>query len=228
MSDSNSCDINAKSSCCSPNEPQPKKDLKAHWDKAYSNNPHEKLGWFETDLTPSLNLIQKSGIDTNARILNIGAGSTVLVDELLNLGFKNIIATDISPVSLGNMEERIGTNKIEIIVDDLTNPSKLNAIEPIDLWFDRAVLHFFTEEKDRKTYFDLLNKLVKKNGYVILAEFSLNGALKCSGLDVHRYSNEMYQENLGSDFSLLHTFDYTYTMPSGDTRAYVYALFKRN
>ncbi len=228
MSDSNSCDINAKNSCCSPAEKQPSKDLKSHWDKAYSNNPHEKLGWFETDLSPSLSLIEATGINKDARILNIGAGSTVLVDELLEQGFKNIIATDISPVSLGNMEERIGSNKVEIIVDDLTNATNLDSIEPVDLWFDRAVLHFFTEEKDQKAYFALLHKLVKKNGFVILAEFALDGALKCSGLDVHRYSNELYQEKLGDEFTLLNTFDYTYTMPSGDPRAYIYSLFVRN
>lgn len=227
MSDSNSCDINAKNSCCSTPSSNDTKDYKAHWDKAYSNNPHEKLGWFETDLSPTMRLIKESGISKSARILNVGAGSTVLIDELANQQYNNLIATDISGVALNNLADRIDSNVLEIIEDDLTNPRKLNDIESIDLWIDRAVLHFFTEEKDQNTYFDLLKKTIENGGHVLLAEFGLDGAKKCSGLDVHRYSNDMYQEKLGGEFKLINTFKYTYTMPSGDPREYIYSLFIR-
>jgi hypothetical protein len=100
-------------------------------------------------------------------------------------------------------------------------------LKNVDLWNDRAVLHFFTEEPQQKAYFDLLKKVVNKNGYVILAEFNLEGAKKCCGLDVFNYNESMLQERLGNDFELLKSFNYTYTQPSGNTREYVYTLFKR-
>lgn len=227
MSEGGSCDINAKNSCCSAVPTTEEKDYKAHWDNAYLNNPHEKLGWYETDLSPTLQLIEKSGISKLARVLNVGAGSTVLVDELAKQKYQNLIATDISGIALKKLEERINSRILELIEDDLTNPTVLNDLEAVDLWVDRAVLHFFTEEKDQDTYFDLLKSTVKKGGHVILAEFGLEGANKCSGLDVHRYSNDMYQEKLGKEFKCIQTFDYTYTMPSGDPRAYIYSLFIR-
>ena len=72
-----------------------------------------------------------------------------------------------------------------------------------------------------------MNNLVKVGGYVIIAVFAMDGAIKCSGLNVKRYSSETLSEFLGTDYKLLKSFDYLYNMPSGDTRPYVYTLFKR-
>jgi len=222
------CDINIKkSSCCSSEKTPEAKDLKSHWNKAYANNPEERLGWFETDLGPMFRLINQISLTKSAHIINIGAGSTRLIDELIHQDYSNLIATDISEVALKKLENRIGESNVKIIVDDLTNPSKLNKLDKVDLWIDRAVLHFFTVEKDQDTYFNLLKSKVKPEGFVILAEFNLQGATKCSGLEVFRYNSKMLQDKLGSDFKLLKAFDYNYTMPSGDNRTYVYTLFKR-
>ena len=222
-----SCDITAKSSCCSSPSPKVEKNFKEHWDTAYSNNPMEKLGWFETDLSPSLELINKTGLSNNARILNVGSGSTVLIDALLELDYRNLIATDISDVALDNLKNRISSEYVEYIQDDLTKSEELNKIENVDLWIDRAVLHFFNDKKDQDAYFDLMKSKITKGGYAILAEFSLEGAAKCSGLDVFRYSKEMLADQLGGSFKLIEHFDYTYTMPSGDPRLYIYTLFQR-
>ncbi len=204
-------------------------DLKKHWDSAYSNNEVTKLGWYEESPEPSLQLIQECDIPKDARILNVGVGASTLIDEILKLGYTNVIASDISSAALGKLQTRLGSKKNEIqwIEDDLTNPSKLSKIEAIDLWHDRAVLHFFTEEKDQNAYFSLLKKLVKLNGFVLISTFNTDGALKCSGLNVHRYNKEMLVDKLGGDFKLIDHFNYTYTMPSGDTRPYIYTIFKR-
>jgi hypothetical protein len=77
-------------------------------------------------------------------------------------------------------------------------------------------------------YLSTLKKVVKKGGYVIIAAFSLKGAKKCSGLDVKNYDQNMLAKFLGKDFILLEYFDYTYYMPSGKLRPYIYALFQRN
>lgn len=200
---------------------------KEHWNSVYTNKPHEKLGWFEKDLSPSIELLNLTNLNSSSRILNVGAGSTVLIDYLLGQGFENLIATDISEVGLQSLKSRVGTEHVEYIIDDLTAPDNLNNIAPINLWFDRAVLHFLTDSRDQKTYFDLLRKLVRPNGFVIIAEFHLNGAMKCSGLEVCRYDTRMIAEHLGEEFELIKDFNHTYTMPSGDTREYIYTLFQR-
>ena len=207
-----------------------KSESKIHWTKVYNNATIERLGWYENNPKQSLDLIKECNLSKEAKIFNAGAGATTLVDELIKLGYQNIIANDISKPALENLAQRIGENeskKIRFIVEDLTNPTELLSLKDIDLWHDRAVLHFLTHKNQQKTYFDLLKKLVKSKGYVIIAEFNLDGAKKCSGLDVVNYDVKMIQQHLGTDFKLLKSFDYIYTMPSGDKRPYVYTLFQR-
>ena len=202
-------------------------DLSKYWNNIYTNNPVEKLGWYETNLTPTLKLISKTGLYKSGRILIVGAGSTTLIDKLLKIGYSNLIASDLSEVALKNLEDRLGLEKVEYIIDDLTNPTKLNNITTIDLWIDRAVLHFFIKKQDQDAYFNFLNSKVKNNGFVLIAVYNLNGAKTCSGLPVYRYSKEMLVEKLENNFELIESFDYTYSMPSGAERPYIYALFKR-
>ena len=205
--------------------------MNEHWERVYKNSSVDKLGWYEARSEPTLKLIELCKLDKNAAILNVGAGATTLVDELIEIGYQNIIANDISKAALEELQLRLGPDRsplVRWIVDDLTDPGILQSLEQIDLWHDRAVLHFFNDEPSQNAYFNLLRKLVSQGGYVIIAAFNLNGAPKCSGLPVFRYNAEMLQEKLGEEFHLIEAFDYTYTMPSGDTREYVYTLFRRD
>jgi len=225
-----SCEISDKGkSCCSTSVQADEINLKEYWDKTYLNSSEDKLGWYETDLTPTLEMIDKTELLKTARILNVGAGSSTLIDELLNLKYSNVLATDISKISLDNLKARLGneSTKVKWIVDDLTNPTLLNQIQPVALWIDRAVLHFLTEPDDRTEYFNLLKNKIQQSGFIIFAEYNLEGAEKCAGLPVYRYSKEMLSERLGNDFKIVHSFNHIYTMPSGALRPYVYTLFKR-
>lgn len=207
-----------------------KVDFKKHWNAAYQKSPVTNLGWYEENPAPSIELIEACSLPKEALIFNAGAGASTLISELLTKGYENLVVNDISSVALAELKNNLLVPKnahIKFIVDDLTNPAELLKLKNIDLWHDRAVLHFFTEEKDQKTYFDLLKSVLKPKGFVILAEFNLEGAKKCSGLDVFNYNEEMLQERLGNDFELLKSFNYTYTQPSGNTREYVYTLFQK-
>lgn len=203
--------------------------VQEHWNKVYEKSDPEKLGWYEKHARPSIQLIEKCDLPKKARILNVGAGATTLIDDLLNSGYKNLIATDISARGLQVLKDRLAEKQIQVqwIIDDLTNPQKLKLIPAIDLWHDRAVLHFLLEEQEQKSYFDLVRKLVRSNGYVIIATFNLHGTEKCSGLKVHRYDAKMIADRMGPDFNLIQSFDYTYRMPTGNTRDYVYTLFQK-
>lgn len=201
-----------------------------HWNNIYSNSKVETLGWFENNPEPSLTLIDKCQLDKTSLILNVGSGATTLVDHLLQSGYENLIVNDLSEVGLNELKKRIGeeaSSKIKWIIDDLTNPKQLNELSGIDLWHDRAVLHFLLNESQQQTYFNLLRKITKQSSYVIIAVFNLDGAIKCSGLPVFRYNEAMLQEKLGKDFEVIEAFNYNYTMPSGANRQYIYTLFQR-
>jgi hypothetical protein len=64
-------------------------------------------------------------------------------------------------------------------------------------------------------------------GFVIMATFALDGATKCSGLPVQRYSAESLSEFFGYGFRLIESSNYTYQMPSGELRPYVYTRFQK-
>lgn len=206
-------------------------DFEKHWNNAYQKSSLTNLGWYEENPKASIDLITLCKLPKDALIFNAGAGATTLIAQLLADGYENIVVNDISSVALKELKSNLPAPMnatVQFVVDDLTNPSELLKLKNVDLWHDRAVLHFFTEEKQQKAYFDLLKGAVKPKGFVILAEFNLEGAKKCSGLDVFNYNEEMLQERLGPDFKLLKFFNYTYTQPSGNTREYVYTLFQKN
>lgn len=204
-------------------------DYTAHWNTAYQKNSTKKLGWYEESSVPTLALVEKTAIPKSASILNVGVGSSTLIDDLLAKGYSNLIANDLAEESLQSLKKRLGeaAGQVQFIVDDLINPSKLDQLKNIDLWNDRAVLHFFLSTTDQKAYFDLLKKVLKPNGFVILAAFSLEGAKKCCSLEVFRYNTEMLQKHLGAEFTLLESFNHTFVNPNGDSRPYVYTLFQR-
>tara|TARA_R110001583_G_scaffold50850_7_gene158697 strand:- start:505 stop:1170 length:666 start_codon:yes stop_codon:yes gene_type:complete len=205
-------------------------NFEEHWNNAYLKTPVNKLGWYETNSKPSFDLINECNLPKNATIFNAGAGATTLIKQLLEAGYTNLIVNDIAASALTELSNDLSKPKnsnIQFIVDDLTNPIDLLKLKDIDLWHDRAVLHFFTEKQQQDAYFMLLKKMLKPNGYVILAEFNLNGAKKCSGLAVVNYNEKMLQDRLGENFKLIKSFNFTYMQPSGNTREYVYTLFQR-
>ena len=204
-------------------------DYENHWNKAYQNNVVEKLGWFEDDPVASIDLIEKCNLSKDALIFNAGAGATTLITLLLEKGYSNILVNDISSLALDKLKSSINNNSnVRFIVDDLTNSTTSLNIKNVDLWHDRAVLHFFTSKDQQLSYFNLLKKIVRKGGYVIFSEFGIDGAKKCCGLDIVNYSEKMLQNRLGEEFVLLESFNHQYNHPSnGNTRKYIYTLFKR-
>jgi len=205
-------------------------NAQTHWDAAYTGTATQQLGWYEAAANPTLALLAKTKLPKNARQLHVGAGSSKLIDSLVSLDYTELIVNDISAISMQTLQERLGAKATDItfVVDDLLQADKLQELPPVALWNDRAVAHFFTSEADQQTYFNLVRKLVAIDGFVIIAAFDLEeGATKCCGLPVFRYTTEMLQERLGNAFKLVTDFKHTFTNPNGDARPYIYTLFQR-
>lgn len=204
---------------------------KEHWNEIYMYLDADELTWYEENPDASISLLSKCNINKNESVLDIGAGESTFIDHLIDQGFKNIIAIDISEMALNKLKGRLGKEKASLvkwIVDDITQPVQTSDLSDIAVWHDRAVLHFLLDEKQQHAYLSTLKKVVKKDGYVIIATFSLEGAKKCSGLDIKNYDHNMLAKFLGDDFTLLEFFDHTHYMPSGEPRPYIYTLFQKN
>ncbi len=201
-----------------------------HWDAIYASKPIEQLGWYEAVPEPSLQLLARCKLSPDDPILDIGAGASTFIDSVLERGYRDIIAADISPAALTRLQERLGqakASRVRWIVDDVTRPVGLLELQGIALWHDRACLHFLLHESQRQAYLATLKRVLSPGGDVIVAAFALSGAKRCSGLDVRNYDAALLAEFLGQEFELLESFGYLYHMPSGDPRPYVYACFRR-
>lgn len=203
--------------------------MKEHWNEIYAWMDTDELGWYEEFPEPSLRLISRCNINNNEPILDVGTGSSTLIDNLISQGFKNIIATDISDIGMEKLNKRLGekASLVKWIIDDITNPIYLQDLRDVAIWHDRALLHFLLKETEQRKYLSLLKRVVKKDGYVIIATFSLKGIKKCAGLNVKNYDHNMLKEFLGDDFNLVEYFDYIYRAPSGAERPYIYTLFQK-
>ena len=202
------------------------KSTSEHWDSVFSGSKDEELGWYEKDVSRTMGLLEQVPYWRKSVIFLPGAGTSLLIEELLSQG-GGLVLNDISGAALNRVRNRLaGKSGIVWLCQDISRP--LHAAHPaIGVWIDRAVLHFLNEEADIAGYFGNVRSALKAGGYALFAEFASNGAEKCAGLPVHRYSVEELTRRLGSGFSLVSHFDYTYINPYGAPRPYIYALYKK-
>ncbi len=186
---------------------------------------HE-VSWFQERPGPSLELIDRCGLTQDSGIIDVGAGPSTLVDELLDRGFLSLSALDLSDAALQESRDRLGERAVEVewYAADVT------CFEPPRrwmLWHDRALFHFLTDEADRVAYKQVLGRALCPGGYVIIATFGPEGPSKCSGLDVVRYSPDSLQEELGPEYVWLESLEDPHQTPSGKTQTFVFSLFRR-
>jgi EEF1A lysine methyltransferase 2 len=202
-------------------------DLVRHWNEIFAAKDDPQLGWYEVDVAQTLRFLDLVPADGRATIFLPGAGTSLLVDELLARGTR-LVLNDISDEALRKLEQRIGkpTPAPVWLNHDIAQPLP-PGVPACNIWVDRAVLHFLLEEPAIDGYFRNLRSILRAGGHVLLAEFAVSGAAKCAGLEVHRYSVAEMAERLGPGFVLVQAEDFTFVNPAGAPRPYIYALFRR-
>src|SRR6516225_8251902 len=116
-------------------------DRKDHWEKIYRDKKPSEVSWFQREPARSLEWIQATTPSKDAGIIDIGGGASVLIDRLLDLGYRRISVLDISGAALGVTKERLGirAGQVRFVEADVT---QCNIDLTCDLWHDRAVFHF--------------------------------------------------------------------------------------
>jgi hypothetical protein len=199
-------------------------NLEEHWNSIFNKTDDNKLGWWENETSQTLKFIENININSSTNIFLAGAGTSVLVDELIKKDC-NLVLNDISFVALEKLKSRLRDNlKLDFFQYDLSKPFIKDSI---DLWIDRAVLHFLLEEKDIENYFENLNKNTKKDSLVFFAEFKKGGAKSCASLEIKQYDVHELSKRLGKKFELILSEDYDFINPFGNKKEYIYALFRK-
>ncbi len=201
-------------------------ESKTHWESLYKNKSSQEVSWYEPHLEKSLGIIDGLSLSKDAHIIDVGGGASTLPDDLLARGFQNITVLDISTEALKVSKDRLGESakRIEWLEADMTKTSLEKS--HYDLWHDRAVFHFLTKADDRKKYIEVLKNSLSPTGHALIATFGPNGPLKCSGLEIARYSAESLQKELGDQFILKADDIQIHGTPFQTTQEFLYCLFQ--
>jgi SAM-dependent methyltransferase len=199
---------------------------KEHWNQVYQTNAANDLSWHQRRPDVSLDLIEAAGMTKDAGIIDVGGGTSTLVDSLVEADYNPIGVLDISGAALGQSRSRLGekAEAIEWFEVDVTSfaPPHL-----FGLWHDRAVFHFLTEASDRRGYLATLRQTLQPGGTAIIASFALDGPPKCSGLDVVRYDERSILTELGAEFQLREIRRETHITPRQSEQRFIYFRFER-
>jgi SAM-dependent methyltransferase len=201
-------------------------DTRQHWESVYHHKATDAVSWFQPHAASSLRLIQDCA-DTDAHIIDVGGGASVLVDELLDAGYRNLSVLDLAELALAASRQRLGAcaQPVQWIAADITQ-AELPAAR-YDVWHDRAVFHFLTNPADRARYVEQVLKSVKPGGHVIVATFGPGGPLQCSGLEVVRYAPDALHAEFGSPFRLIRHETEIHHTPAGKEQEFVYCYCVR-
>jgi SAM-dependent methyltransferase len=197
---------------------------RGHWDRVYRAKDATEVSWYRPHLDQSIELIVRTGVGPDAAIIDVGGGASTLVDDLLDRGFRNVTVVDISEAALEVAKRRLGPRAREVTwrVGDITTMDL--PAGGYELWHDRAVFHFLTDDADRRAYIERVCCSVQEDGFVIVATFGPQGPEKCSGLPVARYSADELHHAFGGAFRLLEHREEHHQTPWGAEQEFVYCL----
>ena len=197
-----------------------------HWNGVWDRADPDRVSWFEPRPEESLRLMEAAEVGSDVGILDVGGGASLLARQLLHAGYTDLTVLDISADGLAAGRERLGSraSEVEWIRADVC---EFDPPRTWDLWHDRAVFHFLIRVEDRAAYLETLDRALAPGGKVLLATFGPEGPVRCSGLDVRRYSVESLADELGAGFRLDDSSLQYHVTPAGEIQQFLYARFSR-
>ena len=202
-------------------------DEKTHWETVYGTKAPDKVSWYAPHLRVSLDYVCRAAPCKDAAIIDVGAGESTLVDDLLQKGYGKVTALDISATALEVTRDRLGPlgSRVTWLAANV-----LDANLPagaFDVWHDRAVFHFLTDDTQRKRYVAQVLHALKPGGFAIVGTFGPQGPDQCSGLPVARYAPDELHGRFGAPFQLIDSSIDLHTTPWGAPQQFVYCFCRR-
>jgi SAM-dependent methyltransferase len=195
---------------------------KGHWDRVYGRAPSDRVSWYRPHLDRSLAFIAGAGLEPDSPIIDIGGGTSTLVDDLLDRGYRDVTVLDLSSRAIDIARERLGPRAASVhwIEADVTTavlPERHYAF-----WHDRAVFHFLVNEEDRRRYVAAVRRAVMPGGHIVVSTFGPEGPERCSGLDVARYAPDEIHAEFGATFRKIDGCVESHQTPWGAEQQFVY------
>jgi 2-polyprenyl-3-methyl-5-hydroxy-6-metoxy-1,4-benzoquinol methylase len=138
-------------------------DKKQHWETVFSQKQQNEVSWYQPVPKSSIEFFESNPIPKEANIIDVGSGDSYFIDYLVDKGYQNIYALDISEHALNRLKARLGekANAVHWIVSDVLD---FKADTHFDYWHDRAAFHFLSDPKDVDKYVSITDEYINKNG----------------------------------------------------------------
>lgn len=185
------------------------------------------MSWYQAQPSVSLRLLTEVGATADSSIIDVGGGDSTLVDALIDRQYRCLTVLDLSGAALSRARLRLGARASEVTWIEADITRTVLPEHAYDVWHDRAVFHFLTDASDRRRYAAAAASSLRINAVLIIATFASNGPMRCSGLDVIRYSSEALADEIGGAFTLQRGFVEVHRTPSGVEQPFTYAVFRR-
>ncbi|WP_276132465.1 class I SAM-dependent methyltransferase [Polluticoccus soli] len=198
-------------------------NTKSHWETVYNTKQPNEVSWTQDKPQTSLSYIQSLNLPKKAAIIDIGGGDSRLVDNLIELGYRNVTVLDISESALERARQRLG-NKADLVKWLAIDITEFEPQSKYDVWHDRATFHFMTTEYQISQYIRAFE--VSGARHLFIGSFSKDGPTKCSGLDIKQYDPTDMQKRFGN-FEMTAFTKEDHITPFGTKQNFVFCSFDR-
>lgn len=197
-----------------------------HWREIYAAKRPDELSWHQVSPSPSLQALDRLGADPCMSLVDVGGGASTLVDSLLDRGWRDITVIDIAEPALAASRERLG-QRAGVVEWQVADIREWQPVRSFDVWHDRAVFHFLTDDGERSGYRRALDAGTRSGSHVIIATFAPDGPEKCSGLAVRRYDAAALVDALGEGFELVADWREGHKTPWSAEQSFQWCVFRR-
>ncbi|NQV72177.1 class I SAM-dependent methyltransferase [bacterium] len=199
-----------------------------HWNAIYGKYERHELGWYTPRLATSLEWIEKHSPHPLPSIIDIGGGSSTLLDDLIDKGYQDITLVDISETALEETKRRLGNRAgaVRTICSDIRSADLV--LPPVQVWHDRAAFHFLRNSTEIAAYKALLLNTLEEKGVFILGVFSVNAPDRCSGLIVNKWDLAGLQMEFSGTLTLLESKIELHITPGGVEQEYLYTTWQKS
>lgn len=200
-------------------------DRHSHWNRVYETKEPEAVSWYQRSPVRSMLYIQKFSEPTQ-QVIDVGAGASRLVDALIDAGYVRPIVLDVSAAGLELAKARLGmlAKLVQWVVADVTEDLVLPIV---DVWHDRAALHFLTDPADRAKYARIAARTVRPAGHLVIATFAPDGPERCSGLRVQRHDGRSLGTLFDGEFEFVQEERELHLTPAGAEQRFSWSVFRR-
>ena len=201
-------------------------DRKQHWENVFSQKQENEVSWYQPLPKSSIEFFESQNIPKNANIIDVGSGDSHFIDYLVEKGYENIYALDISEYALLRLKKRLDdkAEKVHFIVSDIID---FRPSVKFNYWHDRAAFHFLADTGEVDKYISIANEAIAPKGSLMVATFSDSGPLKCSGLNIKQYSKNDLETQFSNYFQKIKCVEEVHPTPFNTNQNFTFCSFKK-